>query len=124
FESRVLLAALPPEGLVSWYRAEDNPAGTVAKDWADGNDGTLQGTVGFAAGEVGQAFSFDGNIANRVSVPVSASLDLTQFTVDAWIFPTSNTGGTIINKEGANGIKYARFFVAVSLESDHDPGNK
>ena len=35
FESRVLLAALAPPGLVSWYRAEGN-----ANDFADSNNGT------------------------------------------------------------------------------------
>ena len=51
------VAALPPQGLVSWYRAEGN-----ANDFADGNNGTLQSltAVTFVPGEAGQAFHFDG----------------------------------------------------------------
>src|SRR5205814_1430324 len=91
FESRVLLAALAPLGLVSWYRAEDNPAGTVAKDWADGNDGTLQNGATFAAGEVGQAFSLNGN--NQyvlIGDPVPTNLQIqNEITLDAWIYVTA-----------------------------------
>src|SRR5438105_4632541 len=117
-ESRSLLAALAPPGLVSWWRAEGD-----ASDYAGGNNGTLQGTVPFAAGKVGQAFSFAGNAANYVSVPSSASLDLTQFTVDAWIFPQSNSAGFIVDKEAANGINYVLSFTNGSVEIDYQPGN-
>src|SRR5687767_11116165 len=55
-ESRALLAALPPLGLQSWYRGEDNTL-----DFAGGNDGTAINGAGFAAGMVGRGFSFDGN---------------------------------------------------------------
>ena len=45
----------PPTGLVSWWPGDGNP-----NDIQDSNDGTLQNGVTFAAGKVGQAFSFDG----------------------------------------------------------------
>jgi hypothetical protein len=32
-----------------------------ANDWADSNDGTIQGVATFVAGEVGQAFQFNGS---------------------------------------------------------------
>ncbi len=44
----------PPANLVSWWQGEGN-----ANDSADGNHGVPQGAVSFAAGKVGQAFSFD-----------------------------------------------------------------
>ena len=44
-----------PSGLVSWWRAEGD-----ARDFWDGNHGSLQNGATFAAGKVGQAFSFDG----------------------------------------------------------------
>src|SRR6266446_2601149 len=46
--------ATAPSGMVSWWPAEGD-----ANDIQDGNDGTIQGTVTFAPGKVGQAFSFD-----------------------------------------------------------------
>jgi hypothetical protein len=76
--------AAQPSGMVAWYRGENN-----ALDIRGGNNGTLQGAATFAGGKVGQAFSFPGNVSSYVSVPSSPSLNLTQFTVDAWIFPTT-----------------------------------
>ena len=71
----------PPEGLVSWWPGEEN-----ADDIQDGNDGTLQNGATFAAGMVGQAFSFDGiddsvHVGNASTLHVSAG----NFTVEAWV---------------------------------------
>ena len=69
-----------PSGAVSWYRAENNPF-----DSQGGNHGTLQGGAGFAAGNVGQAFSFNGT-NGFVSVPSSAANSVTgSFTIEAWV---------------------------------------
>ena len=57
-------------GLVSWYRAEDNPT-----DAADSNHGTLLNGAGFAAGQVGRAFSFDG-VDDQVRAAAAANLDV------------------------------------------------
>src|SRR5437764_11007201 len=87
-EARQLLAVLIPPDLVSWYRGESN-----ANDSADSNNGTLVGGTAFAAGEVGQAFSFDG-INDEVSIPNAANLNLTtQLSLEAWVFPTATSGG-------------------------------
>ncbi|HEY2104029.1 MAG TPA: LamG domain-containing protein, partial [Chthoniobacterales bacterium] len=100
----------PPSGMVSWWPAEGD-----ANDIQDNNDGTIQGTVTFARGKVGQAFSFDGNTANYVFVPHNTNLDLTQFTVDAWVFPTPSNPtdggfGTVVDKEfSSGGINYSLF---------------
>src|SRR2546425_9375470 len=104
FESRVLLASLPDLGLVSWWRAEDNPAGTVAKDWADGNNGTLLNGTTFAPGEVGQAFSFDG-VDDVVDIANEANFDFDRtnsFSIDAWINGTPKGVGNqfILSKSG------------------------
>ena len=58
-----------PLGLVSWWQAEDD-----ATDSIDGNDGTMENGATFAAGRIGQAFSFDGN-DDAVRVEASANLD-------------------------------------------------
>lgn len=72
----------PPDNLVSWYPGDGN-----AFDIQGANDGTLQNGATFAAGKVEQAFSLDG-VDDFVTVPDSASLDVTQITVDAWIYLT------------------------------------
>ena len=70
----------PPSGLVSWYRAENDTIDAVSA-----NNGTFQGTASYAAGEVDQAFNFDGT--NDVLV---GTLSLgSSFTVDLWLYPTA-----------------------------------
>lgn len=74
--------------MVSWYRAESD-----ATDFQDGNDGTLNGAT-FAAGKVGQAFSFDGGddrVSTNLDVQPSA---MPSTTWDAWVFPTRVNHGS------------------------------
>ena len=74
--------ATPATGPVAWWTAEGN-----ADDIAGANHGALQNGVGFAAGKVGEAFSFDG-IDDSIEVPDSPSLSPTsEITVSAWIDP-------------------------------------
>jgi hypothetical protein len=70
-----------PSGLVGWWPGEGN-----ANDVTGNNNGTLVNDVGFAPGEAGQAFSFDG-VNSYVSIPDSPLLDslTTSITVEAWI---------------------------------------
>jgi Concanavalin A-like lectin/glucanases superfamily len=69
-----------PAGLVSWWPGEGN-----ADDIQDSNPGVLNGGVTFAAGKVGQAFSFNG-VNQFVQVPDASSLDPTaEATLDAWV---------------------------------------
>ena len=80
-----------PGGLVSWWRAEGN-----ANDYAGTNKGVLVNGVGFAAGEVGQSFTFNG--ANQyVQIADNPSLHPTgSFTIEAWIYPLPSAGAQII----------------------------
>jgi len=72
----------------------------TADDSADGNDGALQGGAGFAAGRVGQAFSFGGS-GDYVSVPSAANLNPTgSFTLSAWVYPTQDAYQPFIVKWG------------------------
>ena len=76
----------PPPNLVSWWPGDGN-----ANDIKDGNNGTLQNGATFAAGLVGQAFSFNG-LNQFVSVPDSPNLDFgasSPITVDLWAFRTA-----------------------------------
>ena len=84
---------------VSLWRAEGN-----ASDSFGGNNGTLQGGASFAAGKIGQAFSFDSAQSQYVRVVDDPSLRMTTaMTMAAWIYPTGPGVGShpiIVNKEG------------------------
>ncbi|MDQ3773700.1 MAG: LamG domain-containing protein [Pseudomonadota bacterium] len=67
----------PPSGLVSWWPGDGN-----ADDIQNGNDGTLQNGATFAAGMVGQAFSFDG-VDDYVDL--GNWFNLQTFTIDLWV---------------------------------------
>jgi Concanavalin A-like lectin/glucanases superfamily len=82
----------PLAGLVSWWPGDNN-----ADDIQNGNNGTLQGGVTFAPGEVDQAFNFDGS-TGFVQVPQNSLWEFgsDDFTVDFWInFRTPNTSETL-----------------------------
>jgi hypothetical protein len=86
-----------PAGAVSAWRGEGN-----AQDGVGNNNGSLQGGVTFATGEVGQAFRFNGT-NGYVSVPDAPSLELASaVTMEAWINPATlafaGSFGTIIAK--------------------------
>ena len=57
----------------------------------------------YAAGMVGRAFSLDG-VGDAVKIPASSSLAVQSFTMDAWIYPTTDNPGVILefNKEDNN----------------------
>jgi hypothetical protein len=90
----------PPAGLVSWWPGDDN-----ADDIQNGNDGTLQNGATFAAGMVGQAFSFDG-VDDFVEVADSPSFTPSSLTLDAWVNPatlsTGVDGRVIVSKYNSN----------------------
>lgn len=69
----------PVSGMVSWWSGEGN-----ALDRAGANPGALIGNATFGAGRVGQAFVFDGS-QDAVDVGNSPSLQLQNFTIEAWI---------------------------------------
>lgn len=71
--------AAPADGLVGWWRAEGNAANMVGT-----NQGTLLGQAGYAAGQVGQGFVFDGS-GDAVRLGNPASLQLQDFTIEAWV---------------------------------------
>ena len=95
--SNAVLTVLPcasvSSGMVSWWSGEGN-----ANDIVGDNSGMLVGGVGFEAGEVGQAFSFDGS-SGYVSIPDSPSLDslTTSITIEFWM----QAGQTNVNADWA-----------------------
>ncbi|HVM49309.1 MAG TPA: LamG-like jellyroll fold domain-containing protein [Candidatus Acidoferrum sp.] len=70
----------PASGLLSWWAGEGN-----ALDSLGTNNGVLMNGASFGAGEVGQAFSFNGAGA-YVKVPKAPNLDVgSQVTVEFWM---------------------------------------
>lgn len=76
----------PPTGLVSWYKAARN-----AKDSSGHNNGKLVGGVSYAAGNPGEAFSFDGSTGYlSVGDPSDLRSDGRDFTIAARVWFASN----------------------------------
>jgi hypothetical protein len=75
-----------PSGLVALWSGEGN-----ANDSVGGNNGTLKGSATFGPGKVGQGFVFDGNNGSGVLLGNPASLQLQDFTIEAWIKRGSDT---------------------------------
>ncbi len=94
------VCSAPPSDAISWFAAEGN-----TKDLLGANDGSFVNTAAYAAGKVGQGFSFSG--ASYVTVPAaSGSLNLTgsQVTIEGWINPIATAGAVYFGKtaNGAN----------------------
>jgi hypothetical protein len=102
-----------PFGLVSWWPAEGN-----ANDIAGTNHGTLEGGVGFAAGEAGQAFVFNGTTTS-VRIPAGANLDVGLgggLTVEAWINPVDFTYQSICEWNLNDGNPFGNAQIGTHLE--------
>jgi uncharacterized repeat protein (TIGR01451 family) len=86
-----------PGNMVAWWSGDDTP-----RDIAAGNNGTLNGGMGYAAGKVLNGFSLDGT-DDYVSAPDSVGLSPTgAVTIDAWVNPDTlvadANGRTIVSK--------------------------
>jgi Concanavalin A-like lectin/glucanases superfamily/Immunoglobulin domain/Lectin C-type domain/Chitobiase/beta-hexosaminidase C-terminal domain len=93
--------ASAPQGLVSWWRAQGN-----ASDQVGGNNGSISGNVGFAPGQVGQSFTFDGSGA-MVQLGSPTNLHFQDFSIEAWI-KRGSTSLTSFNGDG-NGIIFGYY---------------
>jgi Concanavalin A-like lectin/glucanases superfamily len=91
----------PPSGMAAWWRGDGS-----ATDVVGGHDGSLVGGASFTptscapgtagCGMVGQAFSLDGT-SGYVLIPNNAALQPPDaISIDAWVYPTSFTGGRMI----------------------------
>ena len=90
--NRSAACTAPPEGLVAWWKGEDN-----ALDSIGSNDGT-ENEVLYADGKVGLAFDFNGTSA-YLAVQDSGGLEVKEaMTVAAWIYPRSTSLAGIVRK--------------------------
>ena len=70
----------PPTGVVSWWRAENNPLDLVGT-----NLGTLRNGAVYAGGEVGQAFGFDGVSSDFVAPAGGLPVGNSDRTLELWV---------------------------------------
>ncbi len=86
---RVGNATLPTSsGPVSWWSGEGN-----TDDIADSNPGTLEGSVAYVPGKVGQAFQFNGSSQMRVPNAPNLRVSQGEFTTEAWVKFDALSGG-------------------------------
>ncbi|OQY99984.1 MAG: hypothetical protein B6D41_00475 [Chloroflexi bacterium UTCFX4] len=105
------VCAGPSNGRVSCWKGEDN-----ANDSVGTNNGTLEGSVTFVSGKVGQAFNFDGTTAD-VRVPASSSLNVGSangLTIAAWVNPTTLAQRSPLVEWSNNGTYGAHFWMSVT----------
>jgi len=102
---------------VSWWRGEGNATDTIST-----NHGTLSGGASFASGEVGQGFSFDGT--GEVAAPGTPSLNVTTFTLEAWVNPSVLDGNMeiILNKENSPAFNESDVSYELAIRGTADPG--
>lgn len=97
----------PPPGLVAWWSGDGN-----AKDLEGHNDGFTQNGASFAAGKVGQAFTFSSNNSDYVGFTDAPSLHVREFTIDAWVnFAGVNLGHALSIFGKAVGGGYSNSYV-------------
>ncbi len=92
-DRRLLATVAPPSGLVSWWAADNTTADLMGM-----NNASLFNGATYAAGEVGQAFSFDG-VDDRAQVADSESLQLTEsMSIEGWVLVRSypSPGGVVL----------------------------
>jgi len=77
-----------PSSAVGWWPGEGDTADRFAR-----SPGTPQNGVSYTSGEVGQAFSFTAGSQQAVEIP-SAALVTSSFSVEAWVKPASQVGGS------------------------------
>ena len=115
-QTQVTVVAPPPPppppptgGLVAAYSFDENGGTSAADSSGNGNKGALENAT-WAAGKFGSALSFNGS-SSRVTIPDSASLDLTKaLTLEAWVKPTSAAGwGSVVFKERTSGMLYSLY---------------
>ena len=117
--ANVPTCAPAPPGLVGWWAGEAN-----ANDSAGANNGALYGGLAFAAGEVGQAFNFDGS-SGYVEMPASASLNVgagAGLTIECWIKPAALADQQPIVEWNSGAHAGAHFWTSVGPPYGGGPG--
>ena len=110
----------PPSGLVAWWPGEGN-----ANDIVGTNNGVAQGSLTYTAGEIGQAFSFDGSSAT-VFCPASASLNVgtnAGFSIECWIKPADISSGRPLAEWNSGSAIGSHFWISDAALGGSSPGS-
>ncbi len=91
-------ASLPPVVPLAHWKL-DETSGLTAADDVGTHDGTLTGGPAWTMGQVDGGLDFDG-ANDYVAVPHDAGLDLTTFSISAWIQPDALSGWQIVVNKG------------------------
>ncbi len=115
---RVRFAGQPPPppptaDLVAAYGFDEGSGTNVADASGRGNGGTVASGTWTTQGKFGSALTFNGT-STRVTVPNASSLNLTNMTLEAWVYPTASGGWRDVIYRGPNDSYY--------LESSSDSG--
>lgn len=101
--------AQSPAGLVAAYGMNEGIGSAVSNGSAPGLIGAITGATWTAGGKFGSALTFDG-VNDLVTVSDASALDLTTgMTLEAWVYPTANGGGSwrnVLIKERSGGEVY------------------
>jgi hypothetical protein len=81
-QAPVFVSLSPPSGAVDWYHAEGN-----ADDSVGSHHGVANGGLSYAAGQTGQAFSFNG--VNSY-VELGTFFNLQSFSIVLWVNPSAS----------------------------------
>lgn len=107
-------ASRPLSDLLGWW-----PADGDATDVFGINNALLMNGVGFAPGNLGQAFEFHGE-NDYVEIPNTSSLNPFGITVEAWIYPSAapETEAILVNKGGLTDSW--RFSLVLTSDTDRN----
>jgi hypothetical protein len=86
--STVTMTVVAQPDVTVYYPFDQSSGTTVTDTSGNGQNGTITGTATWGAGKVNNALTLDGS-TSYVSVPAGIVSGLTNFTVAAWIKPTS-----------------------------------
>ena len=103
----------PPAGMTAWFPGDGN-----AREIQNARSGTMENGATFAAGLVGQAFSFDG-VDDDMVVRAASTLDVgtaNGFTVDAWVNPTTTNSDRPVVEWNSGSIYGAHLWISVQSQ--------
>ncbi len=103
-------------GTMGLWRAETN-----ANDSINGNNPSAIQGISYVAGEVGQAFHYDGS-TSLITMPASTSLTVSNLTIDSWIYPTDGTLRPVVEWGGAGQMAPIHLWVNTLGGSGSTPG--
>jgi uncharacterized repeat protein (TIGR01451 family) len=106
---RIQFTAPPPPpptaGLVAAYSFNEGSGTTVADSSGQGNGGAVAAGTWTTQGKFGSALTFNGT-STRATIPDSNSLDLTNMTLEAWVYPTAGGGWRDVVYKGPDDTYY------------------